>query len=370
MTQNLISATIVADSINPQGDRITTFELVFPRFILAELNTHRVFTKNSASSRAIPFAKMVREVTERPFVPIAWQKHHKGMQGNEYITGEESKRHPIATWLRARDYAIKQATLLHDNCGVTKQLANRLLEPFLYHKVLLTATEFENFFNLRSPQYVFPGKPTERSWKDSSYGQSNVSSDFDDTHKLLFNEGEAEIHIMDLAEKMWDTYYESKPKELKEGEWHIPYSEDLNNPEVEKEILSIIDPDDLWQDDLGHLEYQLEQAKIKIATARCARISYQTLGDNPKIDFKKDLDLFESLKDSEHWSPYEHCAKAMTMEYIERHPVVQDLQYDDKVATDTNSYQYTYILDVNEDKIDTPFCRNFKGWIQLRAMLD
>ena len=78
----MIQAKIVADSINIQGDRLTTLEVVMPRYILAEFNTHSMLSKNSASSRAIPFNKMVKAVQENPFVPYAWQKDHKGMQGN------------------------------------------------------------------------------------------------------------------------------------------------------------------------------------------------------------------------------------------------------------------------------------------------
>jgi thymidylate synthase ThyX len=86
----MIQAKIVADSLNPQGDRLTTFIVTFPRIILAEFNTHRMFSRNSASSRAIPFDKMVKSVQENPFIPIVWQKDHKGMQGKEYLTDELS----------------------------------------------------------------------------------------------------------------------------------------------------------------------------------------------------------------------------------------------------------------------------------------
>ena len=75
---------IIADSLSPQGNRLTTFKLTYPRIIHSELMTHRVFSRNSASSRAIPFEKMVKMVEEDPFIPIAWQKDHKGMQGSEY----------------------------------------------------------------------------------------------------------------------------------------------------------------------------------------------------------------------------------------------------------------------------------------------
>lgn len=154
-----ISAQIVADSINPQGDRITTFLLTYPRFIHGELMTHRVFSRNSASSRAIPFEKMVKMVEEDPFIPIAWQKDHKGMQGNEYITDETDIELNKKAWLSAKGNAISSAKYLNhgvkegrDN-GVTKQLCNRLLEPFMWHTTLCTFTESENFFNLRLPIY-------------------------------------------------------------------------------------------------------------------------------------------------------------------------------------------------------------------------
>ena len=170
MEKKRITAAIVADSINQQGNRITTFLLTYPRFIHSELMTHRMFSRNSASSRAIPFEKMVKDVEEDPFIPIAWQKTHKGMQGTEYwidddtVTvdeGDEYERytkiysateHFITEWLEARDLAIAQSYELN-RLGVTKQLCNRLLEPYMWHTVLVTATEFSNFFDLRMPKY-------------------------------------------------------------------------------------------------------------------------------------------------------------------------------------------------------------------------
>ena len=198
---NLISAEIIADSLNQHQERITTFKLVFPRFILAELNTHRVFSKNSASSRAIPFRKMVKSALEDPFIPMAFQKEHPGMQGTKYLdidklyslpeaviilmkvfkyTNEEillsaRENDPIVNhifdivgddigieqslqdwWLYCRDQAVKSAIIM-SSLGVTKQICNRILEPFLYHTVLLTASHFENFFNLRCPSYRVGG---------------------------------------------------------------------------------------------------------------------------------------------------------------------------------------------------------------------
>ena len=146
-----IEAKIVADSLNSQGNRITTFLLTYPRFIHSELMTHRMFSRNSASSRAIPFEKMVKAVEENPFIPIAWQKDHKGMQGTEYLA-DRKHENAVYEWLKARDYAVKQARMMN-NDGVTKQLCNRLLEPFMWHTTLCTFTESENFFNLRLPIY-------------------------------------------------------------------------------------------------------------------------------------------------------------------------------------------------------------------------
>ena len=210
MKKKKISAEIVADSISPQGHRITTFLLTYPRFIHGELMTHRLFSRNSASSRAIPFNKMVQMVKEDPFIPIAWQKDHKGMQGTEYMIGEDTDQSEIL-WNVSKNEAINTAIDLHSH-GVTKQLCNRLLEPFMWHTVLVTATEWNNFFELRCPQYIF-GKATNKSkiWKS----KKDAIKDFPDweTHNDLFwrtmNESQAEIHIQALAESMWEEDFHS-----------------------------------------------------------------------------------------------------------------------------------------------------------------
>ena len=148
-----IKAEIVADSISPQGNRITTFLLTYPRIIHAELMTHRLFSRNSASSRAIPFEKMLKMVEEDPFIPIAWQKEHKGMQGTEYITDPLEIQFATSNWLTARKDAIRWAEALNGNNSypsVTKQLCNRLLEPFMWTTMLITGSKegWDNFFNL------------------------------------------------------------------------------------------------------------------------------------------------------------------------------------------------------------------------------
>jgi len=149
-----IEAKIVADSVNEYGNRIITYVLTYPRFIHAEVMTHRVFSRNTASSRAIPLKKMIKMVQDDPFIPIAWQKDHKGMQGTEYFTQPLEIESCELEWLNAANDAVKHAKKLNYNGGVTKQLCNRLLEPFMWHTALVTATEYANFFNLRCPYIV------------------------------------------------------------------------------------------------------------------------------------------------------------------------------------------------------------------------
>lgn len=225
-----IKAEIVADSLSPQGDRLTSLLVTFPRIILAEVNTHRMLSKNTSSSRAIPFKKMVEAVQNDPFIPIAWQKHHKGMQGTEYITGNISQLNE--DWLKARDNALFMAKDLHDGSGVTKQLCNRLLEPFMWTTMLITGSKegWDNFFELRCPVYeidanVFGIKQFKSKKDAKNYCDMNGVHYYPSTNEewLRVNKGQAEIHIMDLAEKIYDEYQNSVPLKLKENQWHIPF---------------------------------------------------------------------------------------------------------------------------------------------------
>ena len=252
--KTVIKAEIVAHSRNQQGDELISVLATFPRIILAEVNTHRMLSKNTSSSRAIPFNKMVESIQNDPFIPIAWQKEHKGMQGSEYIKDIDHLKITIDDWLKARDNSIEQAERLsygfEDELSetddridkVTKQLCNRLLEPFMWTTMLITGPKsgWENFFNLRCPSYTFHTDESEkdfvfRSKKDviTKFGESEwVEDGFDKPLKSLteldwlkLNYGQAEIHMMALAECIWDAYNESTPKVLKGGEWHIPMIE-------------------------------------------------------------------------------------------------------------------------------------------------
>lgn len=338
----MIAAKVIADSKNTFGNRITTMVVTFPRIILAEFNTHRMFSRNSASSRAIPFHKMVKSVQENPFIPIAWQKDHKGMQGSEYF---QAPYHEDCTllWLEDRDEAVKKAKELNEY-GVTKQICNRLLEPFMWHTVIVTATEWENFFALRCPQYVH-GERKFRSRKDwlryNYHGAENEGGKYylipvSNTDWLEKNEGQAEIHMMALAEAMWDAYNESTPKELKEGEWHIPFGDNINR--------------DKMFDELNHpFGSEIDNA-IRIATARCARVSYTVVGEEGKHDnYEADIKLHDRLAASGHWSPFEHCAKAMSNE-----------EYGNMVCGGVNNLIDSF------GKTECGFSGNFRGFIQYR----
>ena len=339
-----IRAEIVADSINGNGNRITTFLLTYPRFIHGEIMTHRLFSRNSASSRAIPFEKMVKMVEEDPFIPIAWQKDHKGMQGAEYITEPQEVEMAQAAWLFSKDDAVDQAIGLNRQ-GVTKQLCNRLLEPYMWHTTLITATEFENFFDLRLPSYgmIENGKsvrykskkdlivkhPTAKTWGWIKWQSCNIS--------------QAEIHIQALAEAMWDAHNESNPQELKAGEWHMPFGDKIDfTPSIgyysgNTSINGILVDNKELRD------------KIKVSTARCARLSYMTFDE--KIDYEKDIKLHDQLLKSKHFSPFEHIAKC-PKEYI---------------SSEVNIHidkGYTHI-----DLEQNLWSGNFKGWIQYRQLI-
>ena len=309
----MIQAEIIADSLSPHGTRCTTFVLTMPRIVLAEFNTHRMISRNSASSRAVPFKKMVKRVKENPFVPIKWMKDHSGMQGDEYF-GEEQSGRLAAEWLHARDAAVAYAEILNAR-GVTKQFINRLLEPFMWHTVIATATDWENFFALRA-------------------------------------HGAAEIHIQKLAFIMLTRYNNSLPKQLKAGEWHIPFGDKFDRGRLDQLFEYEHGFDDDWSEQ--DIKEMFDTLKIKIATARCARVSY--INYEGKDDYQADIKLHDRLVKMGHWSPFEHCAKAMNDDEYTNH-------FRGKLAAGCKTFQ------------DSPmyyrgWSGNFKGFLQYRKMFN
>ncbi len=172
-------ANIVLDSVSPAGARLITMELTYPRFIHAEFMTHRMFSRNAASSRAIPTRKMIKMVENDPAMPVYWGKNKRGMSANEEI---ETKEEAKSIWLDARTCAVEYAKFLHKE-GLHKQIVNRVLEPWKYITVICTATQWSNFFGLRRHEDAQP-----------------------------------EIHH--LADMMYKAQKMSKPQERI---WHIPY---------------------------------------------------------------------------------------------------------------------------------------------------
>lgn len=329
-----ISAIIVADSINEYGNRVTTMKLVLPRMILSELNTHRSFSRNTSSSRAVPFEKMVEAVKNDPFIPISWQKSHSGMQGTEYFTRSEDITRNEQDWLSARDESVVTANTLHLT-GVTKQLCNRLLEPFMWTTVLLTATEFSNFFDLRCPSYeVGLGNYKYKSRKDFINAQGQQFANKTDVEWLSINKGQSEIHMMALAESMYDALNESVPEKLKMGDWHIPYKPEWNETDSIFELLGI---KPLVKQRSKTDNDEFDATCLKISVARAARISYTVMGDDEKVvSHERNIKLYDQLLSSKHFSPFEHQCRAM------------------------NQYEITE---------NNGFSANFKGFVQYRHTL-
>ena len=301
-----IKAEIIAHSRNIEtGDELITYRLTYPRIILAQVNTYKSLVKITASSRAQPFNKVVEVIENDPFIPMAYQKAHKGMQGTEYFMDEEEIRERDLEWLTARDKAVEQAKKLND-LGVTKQVTNRILEAYMWVTQLVTGTReaYEHLFNQRCPEYEIGGVKG-RSKKE-------MGLDLSDEEWLTCNKGHAEIHFMDLAEKMYDALRDSEPKELKPGELHIPY---LDTP--------LMTPD-LFPEDV-----------IKYSCGLTAHTSYTTIGDGTKMTIEKARGLFDHCLENGHYSVFEMIGRAMS-----------------------------------KDELDDPRRRGFRGFIQLRGHLE
>lgn len=301
-----ITVKIIADSVAPSGKRLTTMLLRYPRFIHAELMTHRTFSRNASSSRAIPVKKIIADIMADPAMPMHWGKNIPGMQAHEqidepinigngvlggnYFSSIEKKK----AWLLARDACI-QTAIAFDNAGYHKQIVNRLLEPWSHISVLVTATEWNNFFHLRCHEDAQP-----------------------------------EIRI--LADMMKLEMLNSTPNKLVPGQWHMPFI----TPDDVINVQNILKTNRITRDEPKASE--VTELLLRISTARCARTSY-LLHDGTTPDIQKDLGLYERLVGSQplHASPTEHQATP------------------DELIDDTW---------LNED-----LHGNFNGWIQFRKSI-
>lgn len=234
---------ILADSISEKGIRLTTFELEYWRAIHSEIMTHRVFSRNARSSRATPIKVNIQNVKDNPWGPKHWTIEDKSMVAkNEMPASALSQIEDV--WLQmARGTATFAEQLGYLN--LHKQIVNRIIEPYSSIQVVLSATDFKNFFKLR-----------------------------EDSH--------AQPEMQDLAKAMHKAMYDSEPVLLHEGEWHLPY--------VNQEEKNTLDIDTLKD----------------ISVARCARVSYKAFDGSSTIE--KDLELTKKLKENKHMSAFEHIA--------------------------------------------------------------
>jgi len=242
----MFKAEVIKDSISAfSSKRMTTFVVTFPRFILPEFNTHRATSKNGASSRAISLKTAIKKVKDNPFIPFYWGAAQSGMQADQELSVEkieEAKK----LWLEAMNSAIYYAEKLGD-LGLHKQLASRLLEVFSYQTMIVSGTEWDNFFALRADR-------------------------------------DAQPEFQKLAYMMLEAYNQSKPVIKCVGEWHIPFEDKM--PEGISDV-----------------------EKIKIACARCAAVSYNN--HDGEIGLDKGLSIYDRLLNSRliHASPSEHIAR-------------------------------------------------------------
>lgn len=261
------SAKVIADSVSPEGRRLTTFEVRTHRLVLAEFNTHRVFSRNSASSRAIPVRKQIQRVKEDLAWPVSWPAEQRGMQGGDTLA-PDLLRDAKDEWESAARGAAYSAERLSE-LGLHKSLCNRIIEPFMWHTIVVSATAWQNFLRQRISPLAQP-----------------------------------EIRV--AAEAIFNASASSTPKLLAEGEWHLPYVSDED-----------------WEETSGHL------STLKaISCARCARVSYLTHDGKRSID--ADYELYRKLcmADPMHASPLEHVA---TPDHTNEHAVDVRL-YDETVG--------------------------------------
>ena len=335
----MIEAKILAHSKRDiTGEELITFELTYPRIILAELNTYKMASKNTSSSRAVPFNKMVEIIDKNPFIPVAWQKSHTGMQGSEYWDEEERGTYqPIGmdnpnidylkgAWVMAKNLAVEQAKILH-RYGCTKQLCNRILEPFMWVKQLFTANKecFEHIFNQRCPNYVVEGDNNTYYSRKEAIKNHPELSDKNDLWWLKHNKGQAEIHFSLLAEKMYDELSSSIPNVLDEtSTLHLPFSKKEYSP----------------------------KENIIYSVAKTARISYTKIGDEEDLTLDRARKIYEKCLSSGHWSVFEHIGEVMSQG-----------EYSRRIRTEIENTEKNSTANLG-------WSRNFKGFIQLREAVE
>mgnify|MGYP003552164363 CR=1 FL=1 len=401
MTQT--SVKILADSLSPQSHRLTTFVLKLPRIILAELNTHRMFSRNSSSSRAESITKKLERVKNEMFIPDRFAKNCKGMSNKEWLDNTEKMwQRPVIgvdgvchseelitrqeaaedEWKIMATYALSATATLGNSLDVHKQHANRLLEPFEYITVIVTASEWDGFWEQRCPKYVWEDfKTGEKTYFKSKNAMFAVHPDSnmdyatqEEWDRCQVNTAQPEM--MELAEMMYDEYMSHKPTQLKAGEWHVPFGDNITDEKIlaymkrrqdkrdseDKGLLAGECCRDFGGFFFNTLEERIVKTRIKIATARCARVSYLT--HEGKEDYEADIRLYDFLIEYMHMSPNEHCCVAMTdaeyFSFIKGKIDINDIPNDDDIRkgrVDWAAYRPNKVFG---------WCNNIRGFIQHR----
>lgn len=260
---DLITAKIIADSESDEGIRMTTMEIEYPRFILSELNTHRMLSKNSASSRAIPVKAMHDHIRANTAAPVSWGINQPGMKAREELQGADLTWAKY-TWAKARDSALEYSQELAD-LNIHKQITNRITEPWMIMKTVVSGTEWANFFWLR-------------------------------------NHPDAQPEIQLLASKMKQAMDESNPEYLTLNEWHLPYVTSKRNRFGTMEYL----------DQQGE-PMTLVDARV-VSASCCAQVSYRKTDDSLDKARRVFSQLIESVP--AHASPIEHQATPMPFDVM------------------------------------------------------
>ena len=305
----LATAVVIADSISDQGIRITTFQLRYWRAIHAELMTHRTFSRSAGSSRARPSKAIIEQVAHDPWGPIVWGLNEPGMQANN-LADIDVEMQSLWSWRNIAKRAANSATVLL-NLGLHKQIVNRVLEPFTYIDVVVTATDYANWFALRLDK-------------------------------------DAQPEIQQLAQAMKDAMDASEPVLLSPGEWHLPYITDRDFNSVDNYLL--------FNGQNVCSQQRLELFK-KISAARCARTSYKAF-DGKVASIDDDLALFDKLMSGElkHSSPTEHQAT----------PDIEIGSRNIDPSTQTREDPYGLCESIwKNPKLHA----NFRGWIQYRKTI-
>jgi hypothetical protein len=307
-----VSATILADSISPQGIRLTTMEIEYPRIILAELNTHGMLCKNSASSRAIPFAKMAEQLKGRP---IRFGQANKGMQdkGEDFDATVLNSYTPEEAWEAVKKDAIFWSKAFF-NAGYHKQIGNRLTEPFQMMKTVISATEWNNFFWLRDHEAADPS-------------------------------------IAELASCMRVAREESEPQLLFPGEYHLPYIQFFRD-DSGGAMYAITD-------DNGNLEWLTADRARKVSAARCAAVSFR----NTDYTLEKSLEVYERLVGDErkHASAFQHQATPMK---------ASDWDIDTDNPINHAMFPWSWEDGISHvDREGQLWSAQFRGWIMFRKLI-